>query len=120
MITSGNIYPKRGMVGLSHFPCWHMKSTINTKSVYSCLPAFTSMHNFTGQSKHLFQTDYYNSFYSILFFLLQCFMQYMCVAFVSFQYIVAVLCHVSCQFIFSIIQFQILIYSSVYSMILSE
>ncbi|KAK7392963.1 hypothetical protein VNO78_21413 [Psophocarpus tetragonolobus] len=37
------------MVGVSHFPWWHMKSIIKTKRVYSCLPAFTSIHNFTGK-----------------------------------------------------------------------
>ncbi|RDX61198.1 Folylpolyglutamate synthase, partial [Mucuna pruriens] len=51
MITSSNIYPKCGMVMVefSPFPWRHMKSTIKTKWVYSCLPAFTSIHNFTGQ-----------------------------------------------------------------------
>ncbi|KAL2993283.1 hypothetical protein AAZX31_10G100600 [Glycine max] len=37
------------MVGVSHFTWWHMKSTIKTKWAYSCLPAFTCIHNFTGQ-----------------------------------------------------------------------
>ncbi|KAH1228493.1 Folylpolyglutamate synthase [Glycine max] len=40
---------KCGMVGVSHFTWWHMKSTIKTKWAYSCLPAFTCIHNFTGQ-----------------------------------------------------------------------
>ncbi|KAH1061085.1 hypothetical protein GLYMA_02G191500v4 [Glycine max] len=49
MITTSNIYTKCGMVGVSHFPWGHMKSTVKTKWVYSCLPAFTSINNFAGQ-----------------------------------------------------------------------
>ncbi|KAL5137929.1 Folylpolyglutamate synthase [Glycine soja] len=49
VIPEVTIRNKCGMVGVSHFTWWHMKSTIKTKWAYSCLPAFTCIHNFTGQ-----------------------------------------------------------------------
>ncbi|XP_027367592.1 folylpolyglutamate synthase isoform X2 [Abrus precatorius] len=49
MVTSYNIYPKCKMIGVSHFPWRHMKSTVKTNWISSCLPAFTSIHNLTGQ-----------------------------------------------------------------------
>lgn len=74
------------MVGVSHFTWWHMKSTIKTKWAYSCLPAFTCIHNFTGQSKLLFQTDYLKYFYSILLFCYNIFWGLLSICFSIFQF----------------------------------
>ncbi|KAK7339851.1 hypothetical protein VNO77_20537 [Canavalia gladiata] len=49
MITGTNIYPKCGMIGVSHFSWQLMKSTFKTKRISSCLSAFTSHHNLTGK-----------------------------------------------------------------------
>ncbi|XP_061349660.1 folylpolyglutamate synthase isoform X2 [Gastrolobium bilobum] len=45
-ITSTNIYPKCGMIGISDLPRRHMKST---KWTSTRLPAFTSIHNLNGK-----------------------------------------------------------------------